>query len=674
MEEQLKSVQISPQPAPLSTRTCPSCNVEFSSGTAVCPNDGTVLVGGMLPKHYEITGEIGRGGMGVIYKAHQTLLDKIVAIKMLNIHDVKENSWMRFQQEARALANLRHPNIIMIHDFGVATDGRPYMVMDYVEGKTLAQLIAENGAVPLDQSLEIFMKICQAMMHAHGAGVLHRDLKPANIMVRDHNGETEVTVLDFGIAKVVSDDAQAHNLTQTGDLLGSPLYMSPEQCSGLKLERSSDVYSFGCIMYETLTGLPPITGDTALAVMFNQLNNMPCSLREASLGKEFPEDLEDLVCKTLAKDPASRYQTMDSLLDDLQSVKDSVESGGKASKSISKRTTSWAKPNSKWLGQSNIGTRYFSKGIIAYCAVTLLLIFLSGIFYWFTSSNHERLQTSAQHVDNQNNHSKPDRQALKQEAADATAREIIAASADKPKLDLKRITDNGLQGIENCQSLEKLDIQHSSLTASGLSRLRKLPLRDLSIRLSDINNGMAAIAQISTLKELTLKNTRFPISDLQNISALKNLEILDLSNTKVDGKGLALLAGLQALKTLYLTSDDIDDQALSQFPYLPSLRYLVLKQTRIRNRGLESLAKLPSLVDLDVSDTVFTDNSVPYLKHLKITNLTVRNNEWLTTQGVDQLCQLPAIRELRVEGCKNVNLKDFVQLQQKYPKVTFFLY
>ncbi len=678
MEEKLKSLNISaqstPSSTPLSTHRCPICNVEFSAATTVCPNDGTVFVGGVLPSHYEITGEIGQGGMGVIYKAHQKLLDKTVAIKMLNLNDVKESSWIRFQQEARSLSNLRHPNIIMIHDFGMTTDGRPYMVMDYVEGKTLSQLLEAQGPMPLSDSLSVFTQICEAMVHAHDAGILHRDLKPANIMIRERAGKLEVTVLDFGIAKVVTDEAQTRGVTQTGDLIGSPLYMSPEQCNGLKLERSSDVYSFGCIMYETLTGKPPITGETALAVMYNQLNNMPMSLKEASHGTEFPDDLEYLVCKTLSKDPASRYQTMDKLLDDLRKIKKSVDSGGKGSKS--KRSAAWwsdgTAESSERLNRPNGALPIFG-------GISVLVVAVVTALYFFNA------QSQKQNVQEPKVKAVPVEKPLtplqrKQEETDANARWQFKEDVNEPRLVLAQISDDGMQGIENCRRLADLTLQDSTLSEAGLARLRALPLLELlQIKHSNVNaQGMFEVSQLIQLKRLLLnQQTSFPFTSFRDIGTMKNLEGLDLTQSRLRGNELAMLSGMQSLRVLSLAHCHfIDDAALSKLPPLPSLRYLALKGTNVHGPGLQSLAKFPALVDVDVSNTVhtrdaaFQDSSVQYLKQLHLTNFTTRDDQKITAKGVEQLCQLPTMQEVRISGCSNVTAKEVEQLQKKYPHVT----
>src|SRR5262249_42826160 len=195
---------------------------------------------------------------------------------------MNEESYMqRFQKEAQAVGNLDHPNIVKVFDFGVDEKDRPYLVMDFLEGKTLGELIKTHGSLPMDQAVHIFEQACDSLDHAHGKGLVHRDLKPGNIMVvKGHRDDHSVKILDFGIAKIVGDGgAVSQTLTNTGEIFGSPLYMSPEQCQTGSLDLRSDIYSMGCLMYETLAGKPPLQGATAYETIYKHINEMPKPLR-----------------------------------------------------------------------------------------------------------------------------------------------------------------------------------------------------------------------------------------------------------------------------------------------------------------------------------------------------------------------------------------------------------
>ena len=211
--------------------------------------EGTTNSVGPIGPNFEILGTLGEGAMGIVYKARHLLLDKVVAIKVLKEEYTSQSKiFLRFQQEARTTSHLSHENIASVHDFGLTEGGHPFIVMDYVEGVTLAGLIEEMKVLPEDVALSIFQQICRALVHAHENNVIHRDLKPSNIILQKRaSGEWHAKVVDFGIAKVMieSEDDHSPKLTQTGEIFGTPLYMSPEQCQGQKVDQRSDIYSLG---------------------------------------------------------------------------------------------------------------------------------------------------------------------------------------------------------------------------------------------------------------------------------------------------------------------------------------------------------------------------------------------------------------------------------------------
>ncbi|HEY9712908.1 MAG TPA: serine/threonine-protein kinase [Chroococcales cyanobacterium] len=299
-------------------------------GTPLLPHekqslsDKDLLLGALLDDKYQIYELIGQGGMSLVYLARHKTLKNRVAVKTLLPHlAVHEQSLQRFHQEARAASNLKHPNVITVHDFGTTPDGNPYLVMDYVDGISLGDLLEKEKHLPAERSLKIFVQMADALYHAHSKGIIHRDLKPTNILLVEKDGvKDQVRIVDFGIAKLLPQEgAEAVSLTQTGEVFGSPLYMSPEQCKGEKLDARADVYSMGCLMYETLTGKNAIAGDNTMEVLFNQINQVPISMSET--GVSVPQRVERLVFKALAKDAAQRYQSMAQLRDELQACLDS---------------------------------------------------------------------------------------------------------------------------------------------------------------------------------------------------------------------------------------------------------------------------------------------------------------------------------------------------------------
>ena len=274
--------------------------------------DGIILLapGSKILERYKVIELLGKGGMGSVYHVQHIHLKSEFALKVLN-KQADSNVWRRFDNEAKAASRLDHPNLIKVQDSGLLPDGQPFFIMDLVKGETLADLIKRNGRIPLQETLKIFIQVGFALAYAHDNGVIHRDLKPSNIMIaKTQEGSLigTVKVVDLGIAKLTGiDEFNQQTLTRTGEIFGSPLYMSPEQCLGIAVDNRSDLYSLGCSMYEALTGAPPMIGESALSTMMKHQSDKPLSLKEASLGLQFPYEMETIVAKLLEKDPNQRY-------------------------------------------------------------------------------------------------------------------------------------------------------------------------------------------------------------------------------------------------------------------------------------------------------------------------------------------------------------------------------
>jgi serine/threonine protein kinase len=268
----------------------------------------------------KILSRIGKGGMSVVYKAQHLVMNKPVAVKLLLPHLTSDpKSLKRFQLEAQATANLNHPNIVRVYDCGL-THGQAFIIMDFIDGLSLEQVIDADGKLAPEHAIQLFVQLCAGINHAHDHNIIHRDLKPSNVMVsKNKNGSESVKVVDFGIAKLLIDDTgeTMQNLTQTGDVFGSPLYMSPEQCSGLKLDKRSDIYSAGCLMYEILSGRPPIVGKNFLDTMQKHMTDLPKPFAADAIGPTLAKRTQAIVFKCMAKDPSARYQSMKEVADDL---------------------------------------------------------------------------------------------------------------------------------------------------------------------------------------------------------------------------------------------------------------------------------------------------------------------------------------------------------------------
>jgi serine/threonine protein kinase len=269
----------------------------------------------LLGGRYELDGVVGRGGMAEVYRARDIRLDRIVAIKTLRADLARDQIFQaRFRREAQSAASLNHPSIVAVYDTGedMATGVPvPYIVMEFVDGRTVRDLLQDGHRLLPERSLEIIDGVLRALDYSHQAGIVHRDIKPGNVMVT-RNGD--VKVMDFGIARAMSD-AQA-TMTQTAQVIGTAQYLSPEQARGERVDSRSDLYSTGCLLYELLTGRPPFTGDSPVAIAYQHVRENP--IPPSRVDPDVPAWADAIVLKAMAKSPADRYQTAADMRADLQ--------------------------------------------------------------------------------------------------------------------------------------------------------------------------------------------------------------------------------------------------------------------------------------------------------------------------------------------------------------------
>lgn len=281
------------------------------------------LAGSELAARYEFLSVLGEGAGGIVFKARHPLLDKLVAIKILPSSELKESAVARFETEGRAVSRLEHPNIVIVHDFGITKGRQPYMVMEFIEGKALDAIVKEEELLSVERAIEIMLPICDGLSYAHDVGVLHRDITPSNIMLKQIIGRQPVPkILDFGLAQIRQAGVQAPgSATPSRTAYGSPPYMSPEQVRGLPLDDRSEVYSFGCVLFQVVTGYPPHLGTSAQEIMSKHLSEPPLTFRLVRPELTYPEELEPLIAKALAKKPDQRYENMGELKDALESMR-----------------------------------------------------------------------------------------------------------------------------------------------------------------------------------------------------------------------------------------------------------------------------------------------------------------------------------------------------------------
>jgi serine/threonine protein kinase len=354
--------------------------------------------------HYRVLSKIGEGGMGEVYLAEDSKLDRRVAIKILNEKFAKhESNLNRFMQEAKAASALNHPNILVIHEIGVSEDTH-YIVSEYIEGKTLRELIGKSP-IKLPQVLDIAIQIANALVAAHTAKIIHRDIKPENIMIRS---DDYVKVLDFGLAKLIEQkdkslidldaDTVKQNRTAEGMILGTINYMSPEQAKGEKVDEQTDIFSLGAVIYEMIAGKTPFAGDSMSETFANLINTEPPPL--SRFAAKVPDELQRIVSKTLKKNKSERYQTMKDLVIDLRDLKQNLEYQSKfgisaSGESIESKKTQILEGNLTEKKQFSKGETLYKKLALVFSALILLAAIGLGYRY-FTNriSNTKQIESS----------------------------------------------------------------------------------------------------------------------------------------------------------------------------------------------------------------------------------------------------------------------------------------
>jgi serine/threonine protein kinase len=288
-------------------------------------------------ERYKPLMEVGQGTSGHVYLCKDRLLEKKVAIKCLRA--VTPEQLIAFQREAKATSLLKHPGVVSVLDFGGTAGGAPFMVMEYVEGTSLFDYINERGPLPVDVTLTVIRRVAEALAHAHERGVYHRDVKSSNIvLLGGENAVPDVRVIDFGVAgmkRVIDSPA-----TEQGDtIVGTPAYMSPDQAQGHEYDQRSEIYSLGCVMFETLTGRPPFHGETALETISKHAHEQAPMLGDVDEDTEFPTELESLVGRCLEKDPDDRFQNMSELIEAIRSIAPLLSSASASSVSQNQTAT-----------------------------------------------------------------------------------------------------------------------------------------------------------------------------------------------------------------------------------------------------------------------------------------------------------------------------------------------
>jgi len=596
--------------------------------------------GALIGSQYRIERKLGGGGMGVVYKCQDIALQRTVAIKFLQPHLASTHRGLvRLQQEARALSKLTDPSIIKVHHLSRSTDSvPPYLVMDFLEGRSLAETIKAEHPLEIDRCLRIMIAIADGLSHAHRLGIVHRDLKPANIMLVIEDGYETPKILDFGMAKILyAMDVAEQNLTRTGEVFGTPAYMSPEQALGKTVDDRTDQYSLGCMLFECLTGTTPHVGTTAMETMIRHVTEEVDRLSQASLGKRFPARLEVLVQRLLCKDPSKRYRNMDEVRDELRMILNKDPEP----KSAMAESGAQSRPD-----------RRMRLALLAIASILLVAIAAGAfIWSWRQVQSQRNLQLAAEkrqsvatlepmpitlkmlirgELRETPDLSDPDFSDAAASFLHYTAKHTYAENVNLHNARFSYLSDQGLAAIERmpnvrCLDLTKceyigdegvkhllkfnllvLDLSRTNVTDAVLVILR--PMKSLtSLSFADdsaiTDRAMKELQYFPTLSRINLDQSSVDAKGLADIAKCKSLKYLELMHLHVSN-GLAPLQALPALEDLDLSATDINDDDLKELIPIGSLRKLAIKSTGISPRGLEILKHMKQLKQISLLDAL----------------------------------------------------------------------
>lgn len=541
---------------------------------------------------FKIISLLGQGGMGSVYKVEHLLMGRQFALKCLNKFQSADGSWRRFQNEARAAHLLDHTNLLKVYEFGLLPGGQPFFLMELVEGVTLADEIKKYGQLPIERAVQIFIQVAFALSYAHESHVIHRDIKPSNIMVssKGSDNQTEtVKVVDFGIAKLTGvDEFNQQTLTKTGEIFGSPLYMSPEQCTGIAVDHRSDLYSLGCVFYETLTGAPPFLGESALSTMMKHQGEKPLSLKEASLGTQYPQVLENIVAKLLEKDPANRYQTANALAKDLIQLERRLSEESKGTLTqikpapAPKAPVREIKDKELVLNEQNIALLLSLAGII---------FGLGAFTSYFVTSPQKQITAATYQVEETNSMLASGRK------GDADKKELEARAID-PREQLERDDPQYMLAVEKSSRWSVVNDK-----VRNYAFPQKKSLGEIVLSGGDAHEARGSLKVPATelvgivASEYLIRNPK-----LMDKFAPDELTLLDLNSIKVRNETFISKIGNQVgLKFLNLFSTPVQNNDLKLLSKLKNLRYLNVAWTNLSCKQILQVLHPETICSLDVS-------------------------------------------------------------------------
>lgn len=557
-------------------------------------------VGDVVADRYEFVEKLGEGGMGAVFKAEDLLLMRTVAVKVMAISGfgIGPDEIVRFQREAKSASNINHPNVIKVLDFGVTDRGQPYMVMEYLPGISLLDLIRKRGPQSIRHSLDLLEQVCDGMSAVHKEGIVHRDLKSSNIVIIDPDAEfPEVKILDFGIAKSISSHDES--LTQTGQALGSPSYMSPEQARGDDIDIRSDIYSLGCIAFELMTGRPPFTAETAMETISQHLHSHPPSLKDCNSEISYPPAVEAMVAQAVAKDREQRYHSMADM--------------NARIKEVAAQLTDLATQEKEPPSQQTPARKSRMVPILLGSATAVLISLFSALYVVGANTNwlDGVLGTTTRQI-------KVEKIKIAGSVPDANMRQFWQVRSKREKSPISPKLDKALKASEPLREVKNPN--EANLSFELLNQTQQVG-SDAGALICMNDKGLSLID--SYIKEkrsvfgIHLINCTLTEDLLRKIKAV-NPDDLKIRDCQCSDSDLKIISEIKSIRNLWLDGKSrFTKEGLKYLNRIP-LRYLVIKTGTLGNDDAEVLAKHPTLKSLNVSNnTRITYKGLSYFLAVK---------------------------------------------------------
>lgn len=721
----------------ISIRACPACGKQYRGADEQnerCSTDGstTILVhldralNQVVNDKYLIVSLLGVGAWSEVYKAVDKQTGTFYAVKILHSHLAADPlNVARFNREADVLLQLKHRCFATIYERGVIEGKRPCLVMEYLLGLSLDNYLSSVGRLTLNQALELFEPICDALATAHDKGLLHRDLKPGNIFLVEKDGVLVPKILDFGLAKMFllgSGGAMA-SLTQSGEILGTPSYMSPEQCQGNILDQRSDLYALGCMIYEVLTNQKAVPGKSAFEAMSNQIGRIPDPMNQACPEARIPEEAEALIFQLLSKDPADRFDNAREFATQFRSAIEFAkrQPAGAAISSntnLSVRSAPLLEPGSKGGGSdfNHAGSSGASNSTAGSSSTLTLKDQPAGS----SSSGRSGAQISSSGISTNTSNSYTS--SVSGRNLKLTAAAVQSMQANKPSsfwkqlsnpvtitligvglaaaggliwllsgmidtattappmvkeadnlADVRQIANSStvhltanndralLQAINNQPDIKQLDLSRKRYSPQGLKNLALArSLQQLRMReCTDVDDAALAVIQHSDIFSLDLSGTKVTCAGLQYLKAMPKLRSLDLSSTEITDVGCAVLASMP-LDSLNLSSTAITGEGLANLAESKTLRQLFLDDTKIGD-SIKAVNPLP-LIWLSVKHTDFGDKQLASLTLPKLEQITLDDTK-ISDAGLLTMPDRKLLKTVWVRDCPGITAPGVAQMQ-----------